>query len=294
MFKLGILGSDNSHAEAFSKLANLDEGINGLKIDDVRVTHLYGTDPKRTQEVAEIGKIPHIVASPEAMLGEVDGVICVWRHGGKHLADTLPFLEAGIPAFVDKPLACSVADATRLIDAAEKAGVGFTSFSTLRYAQNVVEYVETLKASAGPIMAGTSSGPADLKSEYGGIFFYGIHAVELMNVVWGLGCQSVLATEHNGNVAAVCKFANGAIATLNLMGNATYAFHLAAFGKDGWKEHTVDSGTCYYDGMKVFLDTMRTGKWPLSRSELIEPVAILAALERSLAEQREVDIETER
>ncbi|HNR36855.1 MAG TPA: Gfo/Idh/MocA family oxidoreductase [Candidatus Hydrogenedentes bacterium] len=291
MFRLGIVGSDNSHAEAFSKLANLDEGINGLRIDDVRVTHIYGTDPKRTEEVAAAGKIPHVVGDKEAMIGHVDGILCVWRHGARHMPDVRPFLEAGIPAFVDKPLACSVGDARILIDAAQKANVGFTSFSTLRYAANVVEYIAELKKTAGVLTAGMSTGPAQLDSEYGGIFFYGIHAVELMNAVWGYGCERVRATLHGGNVVATCLFKDGPMVVLNFLGNAAYVFHLAAFGKDGWKAHTVDSATCYYDGMQVIMRTLRTGQWPLTPEQLLEPVKILAAVNRSLKENREVSIE---
>lgn len=288
MFKLGIIGSDNSHAEVFSKLANLEEGLNGYRIEDVQVTHIYGTDPQRTQEVAVAGKIPHIVTELRDMIGKVDGVLCVWRHGGKHLADTLPFLEAGIPAFVDKPLACSVEDATRLIDAAQKAGVGFTSFSTLRYCKSVTEFLGDLAQHAGTLTAGASTGPADLKSEYGGIFFYGIHEVELMNAVWGYGCESVEAISHNGNVVVVCKFATGPLVTLNMLGNASYVFHLAAFGKDGWQHLAVDSSTSYYEGMKVILRTLRGGEWPLTREQLLEPIRILTAVNRSLDENREI------
>ncbi len=291
MFRLGIVGSDNSHAEAFSKLANLDDGIDGLRIEDVRVTHIYGTDPQRTQEVARIGKIPNIVADKEEMIGAVDGVLCVWRHGARHLPDTLPFLKAGIPAFVDKPLACSVGDAKQLIAAAQEAKVGLASFSTLRYAGNVVEYRAALKEKAGVLTAGVSTGPAELDSEYGGLFFYGIHAVELMHAVWGYGCERVRATAHNGNVAATCLFRDGPLVTLNFLCNAAYAFHLVAFGKDGWKEHTVDSGTCYYDGMKAIMQTLRTGQWPLTPEQLLEPIKILVAVERSLVECREICIE---
>lgn len=291
MFRLGIVGSDNSHADAFSKLANLEEGIGGLRIEDVCVTHIYGTDPQRTQEVAANGRIPHIVADKEEMIGQVDGVLCVWRHGGKHLPDTLPFLKAGIPAFVDKPLACSVADARQLIAAAEEAKVGLTSFSTLRYAGNVIEYLAELKENAGVLTAGMSTGPADLNSEYGGLFFYAIHAVEVMNTVWGYGCERVRAVLHNGNVAVTCFFPDGPLVTLNLLCNAVYAFHVVAFGKDGWKEHTIDSSTCYYDGMKVIMQTLRTGEWPLTATQLLEPVRILTAIERSLAENREVRLD---
>lgn len=288
MFKLGIVGSDNSHAIAFGSLANLEEGMKGLRIPDVQVTHIYGTDPKRTQEVADQCKIPHIVSSAREMIGHVDGIACVWRHGSKHLQDTLPFLEAGIPAFVDKPLASSVEDAEQLVRAAEKAGVGFTSFSTLRFAGPTVEYIKALRETTGEITSGISTGPADRHSEYDGIFFYGIHAVELMNAVFGYGCESVAAEEHNNNVVAVCKLREGPVVTLNLLGKAAYVFHLVAFGTKGWKDYPVDSSTCYYDGMQVYLETLRTGKWPFTADQLLEPVKVLAAIEKSLAEAREV------
>lgn len=290
MLKLGIIGSDNSHAIAFASLANLDEGYNGLRVDGVQVTHLYGTDDARNKEVAGMTRIPNVVTSLDDMMGKVDGVICVWRHGSKHTQDTLPFLNAGVPAFVDKPLATTVSDATALIDAAEKAKVGFTSFSTLRYAEGMRDFIASL-ANAGSLTAGMSSGPADRYSEYDGIFFYGIHAVEMMNAVWGYGCKSVTAVENGKNIQAVCAFDDGAMVTLNLLGDAKYVFHVAAFGTEGHGEYTVDSGTCYHDGLKIIVETMTTGKWPLTREQLLEPVKILLALELSLKEQRTVALE---
>lgn len=80
--------------------------------------------------------------------------------------------------------------------------------------------------------------------------------------------------------------------TLNLLGNAAYTFHLDAFGKDGSKDHTVDAGACYYDGMQVFMDVLRTGQWPFTRDQLLEPVKILCAIDRSIKEDgREVGLD---
>lgn len=290
MFKLGIVGSDNSHAIQFASLANLDEGVGGLKIPDVQVTHIYGTDPVRTQEVADKGRIPHIVENAEDMIGAVDGVACVWRHGSKHLAATLPFLEAGIPAFVDKPLAASVSDAEQLIQAAERAKVGFTSFSTLRFAKPTVEFVAGLRNTVGDLRSGVSTGPADRSSEYDGIFFYGIHAVELMNAVFGFGCTHVAAVEHGKSVVAACRLPHDVLVTLNLLGNAVYVFHVIAFGSKGWQAHTVDSSTCYFYGMQAFLECMRTGRWPFTPEQLLEPVRVLAGIEQSLAKGTEVPV----
>lgn len=291
MFRLGIIGSDNSHAERFSELANLEEGINGRRIEDVRVTHIYGTDPVRTKEVAEKGRIPNIVTRSEDMLGSVDGVLCVWRHGSKHLHDTLPFLKAKIPAFVDKPLASSVADATELIQTAEQAGVGFTSFSTLRYARSTLDWIASLPGTAGEFVSGMSTGHADLSSEYDGVFFYGIHAVELMVATFGYGCRSVTAVAQGNDCMAVCRYGAGPMITLNLPSKASYVFHLTAYGTKGWSQYAVDSSTAYFDGMSVFMECLRTGTWPLTREQLLEPIKILAAINKSLAEKREVTLD---
>lgn len=290
MFRLGIIGSDNSHAETFAKIANRNV-LQGTHYEDARVTHIYGTDPARTREVAENADIPHIVAKAEDMLGKVDGVLCVWRHGDRHLPETLPFLEAGVPAFVDKPLAIKLDDAKTLIAAAERAGVGFSSFSTLRFAESTLAFLAEAEERAGELTAGISTGPADLDSEYGGLFFYAIHAVELMNAVWGYGCRSVSAVAHEKNVMATCKLESGALVTLNLLGNASYVFHLAGFGKKGWHCSAIEIGPSYVEGLKVIVDTLRLNEWPLTREQLLEPVKVLNALSRSLEERREVGLD---
>ncbi|NUM53114.1 MAG: Gfo/Idh/MocA family oxidoreductase [Candidatus Hydrogenedentes bacterium] len=285
MFRLGIVGSDNSHAEAFSRLTNL-EGEN--RIPDVLVTHIYGTDEARTKEVATNCEIPNIVTRTEDMIGQVDGILCVWRHASKHKNDSLPFIKAGIPAFVDKPLAHTVADARELIDTAEQAKVGFTSFSTLRFCVPTVQWLASLKDSIDVPVSGVSTGPAEVDSEYDGLCFYGVHTVELMHAAFGYGVTSVTASEHNKYIMAVCKYATGPIVALNFQYNEPYVFHISAFGKKGFSDHKVDSGTSYVEGMKVIMEMMRTGKWPLTPQQLIEPVQVLAAITKSLAEKREV------
>jgi len=285
MFRLGIVGSDNSHAEAFSRLANL-EGED--RIPDVQVTHIYGTDEARTKEVATNCKIPNIVTRSEDMLGNVDGILCVWRHGSKHKNDALPFIKAGLPTFVDKPLAHTVADARELIDTAQQAKVGFASFSTLRYCVPTVQWLAGLKDAIDTPVAGVSTGPADIDSEYDGLVFYGIHTVELMHATWGYGVTSVTAVENNKFIMAVCKFSAGPIVTLNFLYREPYIFHLSAFGKKGFSDHKVDSATSYSEGLKVIMEMMRTGKWPLTPQQLLEPIQVLAAVNKSLAEKREV------
>ena len=46
-----------------------------------------------------------MVARPEDVIGEVDAVIIATDKGYEHVERCRPFVEAGLPVFVDKPLA---------------------------------------------------------------------------------------------------------------------------------------------------------------------------------------------
>ena len=121
MFKIGILGSDNSHADRFSEILNLREHPSYLPDSGAQVVAIWGQEAERTQQVAKNGKIATIVDQPAAMIGQVDAVFCVTRHGGLHKELVLPYIAAGIPVFVDKPLATDPNDARAIVAAVESA-----------------------------------------------------------------------------------------------------------------------------------------------------------------------------
>jgi predicted dehydrogenase len=286
MIRIGIVGSDNSHAIAFSKLCNLDEQ---LHLDGAQVTALFGLDPARNKEVAEAGRIPKIVEKPEEMIGNVDAVLVVFRHGDLHRQYAEPFLRARIPTFIDKPLAIRPGDARTLLDLAEETGTPLTSFSTFRYARDMLAFKKEAD-DKGPVRSAVFSGPADRESEYGGLPFYGVHLVEMAQALLGTGVERVHAAENKKNLVATLHYDDGQVMTLNFLGDAAYVFHMLAFGKQGWVGRALDSGTCYFDGLQVVLSMVRTGTMPLSREELLEPVLVLAGVERSLGSGQAVKI----
>ncbi|MBI2422161.1 MAG: Gfo/Idh/MocA family oxidoreductase [Candidatus Hydrogenedentes bacterium] len=281
-FRLGIVGSDNSHAEAFASLANLESGKDGLRVPGLRVTHICGDDPAITGQKAKDCQIANIVEKHTDMIGQVDGILNVRRHGGRHLEDALPFLEAGVPVFIDKPLACSVQDAETLINAAQKSGVGFTSFSTLPFESTYQAFLAEVKEKAGAIAAGSVSGPCELNSEYGGIYFYGIHSVDLLLETFGLACESVSAAEKNGHVHATCLFKNGPLVSLQLMHDTAGGWHVNVFGEKAHLQHKAVVKTHYFDGLTIIKETLTTGKWPRTPEALLRPIQVLDALDRSL------------
>lgn len=292
MIRIGIVGSDNSHALAFSQLLNTKQGEGDPRWADARCVALYGTDPARNAEVAEKGKIPHVAATVEDMLDMVDAAMVVWRHGDLHASHALPFLRTGKPVFVDKPFAIKLEDCRAMLDAARQSGAPLTSYSTTRWTPDIRKLHER-SAEFGELRMGQVSGPADLESEYGGIFFYANHAIEMMFALFGHGAEGIYAREGQGNIASVVRWPDGRLANLNLSKTAKATYSATVHGTQGWISEKIDIGGCYADGLDVFLQMVRTGERPLTDEQLLEPTRLMHALLRSLETGREERIQVD-
>ena len=276
MIRIGILGSDNSHAEVFARLCN--EGVKGERIRGARVVALFGLDAKETTEVAEKAKIPTIVKRPKDMLEMVDAVIVVFRHGGLHYKYAAPFLKAGIPTFVDKPLACSVSHARKLIDLAKRHRVPLMSSSSLRYGPLVDAFRKEVQG-IGKIRGGNLTGRGSARSPYGGIFFYGVHSVQMMLEIFGNKVKSVRATEHDGSAVALIDYKDGGVITLNIMDGSNVQFTAAAYGTKGvlaTDKKGLQSSYIYI--MKM----LKTGKPPVPYKDVLLSTRILDAMQKSM------------
>ena len=93
-----------------------------VRIENAHVTHVWTDNPAEAPLVAAVARIPHVVARPEDVIGEVDAVVIATDDGLDHTRRARPFVEAGLPVFVDKPLATSVDDLRTFRDW-ERAGI---------------------------------------------------------------------------------------------------------------------------------------------------------------------------
>ncbi|MDF2716110.1 MAG: oxidoreductase [Paenibacillus sp.] len=83
-----------------------------LRIEGANITHIWTDDPEDALRVSRATLIPHVAERPEDVIGEVDAVIIATDKGHEHVERCRPFVEAGIPVFVDKPLVDNEADLT--------------------------------------------------------------------------------------------------------------------------------------------------------------------------------------
>ena len=219
MIRLGIVDFDSSHAVEFTKRFNhvgvdADQTVDGARV-------VCGSPGTSTMSPERIG--PHteqlqrcdveIVEDPLAMIGRIDAVLVLSLCGDAHLPQVRPFLEANIPAYVDKPFACSLADTREIVQLADEHNTHVFSASALRYAADVMAF-QTRRGDYGAVLGAVSYGPAFRMEGNPGLFHYGIHPTELLLTLMGPGCRAVTNIRTETAEAVTGQWPDGRVGTL--------------------------------------------------------------------------------
>jgi virulence factor len=285
MLKLGILDFDTSHAVEFTKRFNHKEIAEDQWVDGAQVVIGCPGEsklsperiPEYTAAMKKLG-VP-LVDKPEAMIGKVDVMLIEAVDGSVHLERARPFLEAGVPCFVDKPFTCSVADAHKLVELAAKKKLPLFSSSSLRFAPDLVAY--TGEATHGKVLGAVAWGPASLHKRNPGLFHYGIHAVEVLYTLMGPGCESVTCTSDKAVDVATGLWKDGRVATVRGTRSGPGVYGAVAFAEKGVTPLAIDAKYIYRELLKKIVETYTTGKPPIDISVTVEIVAFIEAALKS-------------
>jgi virulence factor len=285
MLKLGILDFDTSHAVEFTKRLNhrdidKDQWVEGATI----VIGCAGESKLSPERIPEYTKamqkleVP-LVDKPADLIGKVDAMLIEAVDGSVHFERAKPFLEAGIPCFVDKPFTCSVADARKIVDLAAKKKLPLFSSSSLRFAPELVAYMADEKR--GKILGAVAFGPASLHERNPGLFHYGIHAVEVLYTLMGRGCESVTCTSDKDVDVATGHWKDGRVATVRGTRTGPGAYGAVAFAEKATTPLTIGTKYIYRDLLKKIVETFTTGKPPIDIAVTVEIVAFIEAAWKS-------------
>ncbi|MDX2971734.1 Gfo/Idh/MocA family oxidoreductase [Kribbella solani] len=270
--RVALVGTENSHAEEIIRHLNVEEIS-----DAARIVTLVGADDERNRKLAAAGGIGQIVPTSAELIGSVDALIATNRDGALHREHAVPFLAAGIPVWVDKPLAASTADARAILAAAEQSGTPVTSYSAVRWVADA-DALAAEAAQVGELQAVTVTGPADPDSEYSGIFFYGIHAADLAQRL-APGEPGPVAVERVGSTVVVRYRCDGVLVTLQLVKpteDARVPFHAEVVGQTGLASRDIRLDSEYVvPGLQVFLKMLTTREQPLDHKTMLAPITVL-------------------
>jgi predicted dehydrogenase len=285
MIRIGIVGAENSHTVAISKVLNIEK-----KVRDCRVVSVWGESAKYAKDAADRGQIPDIVKKPEDMIGKIDAACVDHRHARFHLPAVRQLLEAKIPLFVDKPFCYRIAEGRRFLARAKQLKVPVCSFSTLPKQASFIQLQKDLKK-LGKVISVISTGPCDIRSKYGGVTFYGIHQVDMVVRLLGQDVTHAEVALGKKNHTGTLYSANGAISTLNLFTEGHTAFHVSVIAEKGRIDQTiVRDESPYLSGVKSFCSMFRTGKTAETTETMLNPVAVLEAMEKSISQKKKIKV----
>ena len=279
MLKIGMVGAENSHTASIAKVLNVETRIRG-----VRATHVWGETRAFARAAAEAGQIGQIVRRPEDMIGQVDAAVVDHRHAKLHLPAAKALLEAKIPLFVDKPFCYRAPEGRRFLDRARELSVPVCSYSTLPKQASFAELKKQARR-LGDLHAVVSTGACDVKSKWGGVFFYGIHQVDMVLRVLGYDVTHAQVSRGSGqNHTAMLSFGSGAVATMNLIGGGPAGFHMSVIGGKGrLDEAIVSDESPYLASTRDFVRMFKTGKTEETDETMLGPIGALEAMEKSIS-----------
>lgn len=277
--RIGLAGVDGSHAEDFLRHFNSEP-----RHRDIAVTAFWGGDESRTRELLALAPGVAAADSLGALIAGVDALIVGDRHGDLHLPHALPAIAAGKPVFVDKPLACRVADAESIVDAAERNGTPLLSASALRWQRETILLKARLAYLDGAF-AIAGYGTWYPQSDYGGAIFYAIHTIELMQELVGPKWSN-LRVMAAGDHPVVCYEAGPAIVTLSLhpLGpSGASAFGASVTSRQLSCDQAIPLPDDYMAPVVDHIVTMlRTGEG-MDRETLLAPVRLMAEIDALIA-----------
>jgi predicted dehydrogenase len=254
--RLGVIGlsEGNGHPYSWSTIINGDYDADAMEqcgfpvipaylranrdtlgVDGARVTHVWTQDRAISAHVAKASHIQTVCDRLEDMVGAVDAVLLARDDPEQHVAMAKPFIDAGVPIFIDKPLAFSRKDLDWFA-AQHAAGRFVMSCSALRHSAGV-QAARVDLATIGDVELAIAVGKKGLRT-------YAIHYLEGMFSL--LGDPRAVSVRHvgrDGKDSVIIEFENGMVAFVHVFMDIAPAGELNVYGQKG--ALTVDHGGTY-------------------------------------------------
>lgn len=284
VFRIGMIGLDTSHVTAFTGLINDPSKNYGCKV----VAGFPGGSPDVEASASRVEKFTQtlrdkhgveIVDSIEELCQKVDGVLLESVDGRPHLAQARPVIAAQKPLFIDKPMAGNLADVIEIFRLAKENNVACWSSSSLRYYPAIVEMKE--KDQAGQVLGCDVYSPCDLEEHHPDLYWYGVHGVEMLFAVMGIGCETVRRVQTNDCDFVVGLWKDGRIGTYRGLRTPKSSYGVTVFGTKAIIQGGKSGG--YEPLVDEIIKFFKTGQVPVPQQETIEIFAFMSAADESKA-----------
>ena len=281
--RLGIIGTDTSHATAFTHVLNDANAPNHVAGAHVVAAYKGGSadleeSAKRIDEYATELRDKwgvQFVNSISDLCPLVDGLLLESVDGRPHLAQFREAVRCGKPVFIDKPLASTLADAFAIASLAHESNIPWFSASALRFSP--IAEMRSPQMISAIVWA-----PAPMEAHHQlDLSWYGIHAVEMLYTLFGTGCVEVERMSSQGDDVITGRWKDGKLGTVHTQ-RPYGKYGGVVFLKDKSLDARPDIPIDYVPLVKQIVTFMQTKTPPVPNDETLEIFEFMDAAQRSV------------
>ena len=282
--RLGIVGTDTSHAVAFASVLNdptSKDYLPGARI----VAAFKGGSPDIDESASRVEKYAdelrtkygvEIVPDIATLLTKVDAVLLESVDGRPHLAQFREIVKGHKPVFIDKPLSSTLGDAREIAKLAKAAGVPWFTASSLRFSEGI----PALRIAGLNGASVWAPGPQEAHHELD-LSWYGVHGVEMLYTILGTGCEQVWRTSTADQDVIVGRWKDGKIGVLRLI-RPYSSYGATVYSAKEVVTNEKDLYTGYRGLLVEVVKFFQTGKSPIPEQETMEMFEFMDASLRSV------------
>lgn len=298
ILRIGMAGLDTSHVPAFANL--LHDHSHEFHVPGARIVVAFpGGSPDFNLSIDRIAQFTgdlrdkhavEIVDSLSALHGKCDAIMLESIDGRVHLEQFREVAGWGVPVFIDKPLALSVAEAQEIAEIASAKNVRVTSASAIRFAQRFQEALDA--GGDDPVIGGDFYGPMSFQEKCPGYFWYGIHTAEMLFATMGPGCRAVQAFREDLHDVVVGHWSGGRIGVLRGNRAGNNGFGGVIHRKTQSFAFDIASGTkpFYASLLERIIPFFRGETEIVPPTEMVEVIGFLEAANHSVATNTRVTL----
>jgi len=283
--RAGMIGLDTSHCGAFAKIFGEHPEWG------VRVTAAYPSfspdvesSAGRIEQYKKLLSETHhvkLVESIEQLLESSDVIMIESVDGRRHLKELKAVATAGKPTFVDKPFAASLADAKEMVRIIKEHKLPCFSSSSLRFDSAFQGVLADRANKFGKILGVDVYSPAHLEKTNPGLFWYGIHGVEILYTLMGRGCKSVSSTVTRDAEVNIGIWPEGRLGTIRGIRTGKQGYGATILSEKAPPISLPMKGDYYARLVDVMVNFFKTKEPPVDIDETLEICAFINAAMKS-------------
>jgi predicted dehydrogenase len=283
--RVGIIGLDTSHVVAFTKLLNdpsLPNHIPGARVvaafksgsPDMPEKSFNRIEPYAAELSSKYGV--KICETIDEVVAQVDAIMIENVDGRKHLEIARVVFPSGKPVFIDKPFAGTLAQGIEIMRLARAHSVPCFTASALRFAPAVQRLTPEQKQT---VRAAMTFSPCEFEPHHPDLFWYGIHGVEMLYAIVGIGCETVSRTHAPQGDVVTGRWADGRLGVFYGYREAKADYGFKVIGAHGVASE--DFKADYVPLVREIVTFFQTRRPPVSLEESVEVLAFMEAADES-------------